>query len=188
MAKVRYGLSNVYYAKATIANDGTATYETPVAIPGAVNLTLDPEGESNVFRADNINYYTSTANSGYSGSIEFAIVPTSFRTDILGDIEHTDKVVYENADAATQPFALIAQIEQDDGVPVKFVWYNCTAARTSTNAETTGTTIEPTTETLDLTVGMIKNTVLNKNLVKAYCEDTTATSYATWTKEVHQPA
>lgn len=31
--KVKFGISNVYYAKMTVQNDGTITYATPVAIP-----------------------------------------------------------------------------------------------------------------------------------------------------------
>ena len=44
--KVKYGLKNVHYA---IFNSSTNTYGTPVAVPGAVNLSLSPEGESNTF-------------------------------------------------------------------------------------------------------------------------------------------
>ena len=38
----------MYYAVATLAANNSATYDTPVALPGAVSLTLDPEGDNNI--------------------------------------------------------------------------------------------------------------------------------------------
>ena len=62
--KIKYGLSNVHYAKATIAADNSATFGTPKPIKGAVSLSLSPEGDTNTFYADNIAYYVSAANNG----------------------------------------------------------------------------------------------------------------------------
>ena len=50
--KIKYGLRSVYYAVATEGTGGALTYATPVAMPGAVNLSLSQEGESNIFYAD----------------------------------------------------------------------------------------------------------------------------------------
>ena len=67
--KIKFGLSNVHYAKITeVSEGGVPTYGAIKRIPGAVNLALDPEGTSEPFYADNIEYWISSGNNGYSGS------------------------------------------------------------------------------------------------------------------------
>ena len=80
--KIKFGLANVWYARATLAEDNSATYETPVRWPGAVNLSMDPSGELVRFYADDIVYWAGEANNGYEGDFESALVPDSFKKDI----------------------------------------------------------------------------------------------------------
>ena len=78
MNKIKYGIKNVYYAICTLAPNGSATYATPKALPGAVSISLDQQGDTNKFYADNIVYYTSVANNGYEGDLEVAMLTDDF--------------------------------------------------------------------------------------------------------------
>ena len=148
--KVKFGLSNVHYAKMNIANDGTISYDTPVAIPGAVKLSLDAEGEETPFYADNVKYFNSYANNGYSGELEIADIPESFRTDILGEIQDSNGALIEKADAKVSPFALMYQID-GDSKNRRCVYYNTTVSRPSTEANTIEGNKEVSTDKLSIT-------------------------------------
>ena len=88
--KVKFGLSNVHIAPITSTSGSSYTYDTPFAVKGAVNLTLDPEGDSADFYGDNTKYFTDAANQGYTGSLEIAMITDEFRTKILGESTDTN--------------------------------------------------------------------------------------------------
>lgn len=185
--KIKYGLKNVYYAVATIAEDGSATYAMPVKWPGAVSLSLDAEGDTNKFRADNIDYYVSQSNSGYSGDFESALIPESFYTDVLGYVKDSNNVLVEDAAAKTVSFALMFQFEGDVKA-TRHVLYNCTCTRPSLESETTNETIEPKTETASLTAVSVYNKSLDMDIVKAKTNaETSAETYNAWFETVYQP-
>lgn len=179
--KIKYGLKNVYYAIATDDGTGALTYATPVAWRGAVNLTLDAEGDSSNFYADNIVYWTGNANNGYSGSLETALIPDSFRQDVLGEKLDTGNVMIERVGMPTVEFALLFQFEGDEKAS-RHCMYRCTASRPSVTGATVESSIEPQTETVNITA-MAR---INDDVVKARC-NADADAYATWFDAVYEP-
>lgn len=183
--KIKFGIKNCYYAVCTLGTDGSGTYGTPVALPGAVSLSLDPQGESEPFYADNIVYYTSVANNGYEGDLELAKIPESFMTDVFGYTADANGVLYEDANAPVVHFALMFQFEGDVHAK-RHIMYNCTATRPSVGGTTKEDSITPQTETVTITATTIYNAALNKDIVKASCTPTEATQYNGWLTTVYQ--
>lgn len=180
--KIKYGISKCYYAKITETN-GAISYGTPVALPGAVSISLDQQGETNTFYADNIAYYTSSANNGYQGDLELALLPDSFRTDILGEeLDTTSGAYMEYGNAQTNEFALLFQFEGDENA-TRHCLYRCVASRPSVSGSTKEESIEPQTETVTITA-MARE---SDELVKARCPHD-ATAYASWFTSVVEPA
>ena len=184
--KIKYGICNVHYAVGTPGNNNTMTYASPKPFPGAVSLSLDAEGETNNFYADNIVYYVTNANNGYSGSLEMALVTDDFAADILGEITDANTgLSYEVQDADPVHFALMFQFEGDKK-KVRHVMYNCVATRPSVAGSTKEESIEPQTETVEITASSIYVTDLDASVVKARClEDSTA--YADFFTSVQIP-
>lgn len=143
--KVRYGLKNVYYALLTEGE--TDSYGTPVSLPGAINMSLAPVGESRSVVADDTDYFTAQGNNGYDGTLELALLPEAFRTAVMGEVEDSKKVIFEKNSANPAPFALLFEFTGDSH-QIKHVLYKCIATRA--NIDGAATTTKET-----------RNTVLN---------------------------
>ncbi len=160
--KVKFNLKNVHAAIVT-ENNGVYTYATPVAIPGAVSMSLDAEGESSPFYADGIVYFRTVTNNGYSGDLEIALVPEWFREQVLQESKDSNGVFVENANI-TDPvhFALLFEFDGDQKA-IRHILYNCSvSARPSIASQTKEENVEPVTETLSLSAdpredGLIKS-------------------------------
>ena len=177
--KVKFNIKNCHYAPV----DSDGKYGTPIAMPGAVNLSLSVQGELSKFYADGIAYYTSSSNGGYEGDLESAMVPDHFRKSVLGETEDGNGVLLENANVQPITFAFGFEIDGDKK-GTKFWFYNCSATRPNTEAATKEDTIEPQTDTITISCSPDDN----GNVRVKSTETTNETVLANWFNEVYVPS
>jgi len=182
--KVLFGLERVYIAMLT---EATGVYAAPVAIPGAVNMSLDPEGGQDKFYADNIAYYVSNTNNGYTGELEAALIPDTILADMLGWGVDSSGMLVEISDGLPQPFALLFEVAGNEANK-RYVFYKCTADRPKVEHGTKTDTTEVKTSTLALTMTPIE--IDGTWLVKAAIERTVSNAavFDAWYTAVTEPA
>ena len=185
--KIKYGLKNVYYAIGTPSTTGSMSYNTPVAFPGAVSLSLEPQGDNTPFYADNIVYWVGNGSTGYQGDFECARVLDSFKKDVLGMVKDGKDVLVEDMNAPIVHFALLFQFEGDVKA-TRHIMYNCTCTRAADSGSTKNESIEPQTETLTITATSIYSPNLDTDVVKAEANaDSDSTTYTNWFSTVYLP-
>lgn len=181
--KVKYNLKNAHYAMLHIAQDGTVSFDSPAALPGAVSISLDANGEPENFYADGIAYYVINNNMGYDGDLELAMIPEGFRVDALNETLDDNNVLVENANTELNSFALLFEFD-GDVKHIRHVLYNCSASRPGIEGKTNEESREVQTETLT-----IKATPLASGVVKAKTGNSTNPSvYQNWYSSVYMPA
>ena len=155
--KVKFNLKNVHYA---VYDQDAGTWSTPVHIPGAVSISMDPEGEPSNFYADGYAYYVTNNNSGYSGDLEMALWPDEFRKDCLGEVTDPNTgFLIETTASELSHFALMFEFDGDKN-SVRHIFYNCTASRPSVASQTNEDTVEVQTETSTITAGPLANGIV----------------------------
>ena len=180
--KVRYGLKNVHYATVTFASDGTPTFGTPVAIPGAVSTNLTKQGDTYVFYADDGSYFELGDNASYEGDLVIALIPESFRTAALGETLDAKNVLFEGSNPTKGHFALLFEFTGDENA-IRHVLYNCTASENTIEGQTRGESIEVQTETLTISAKPLPNGGPVKARTGA---NTDSTTYNGWYSSVHE--
>ena len=171
--KVEFGISNLYFCTYTVGTGGTVTLGTPIAVPGAVSMELEPEGDDYTFYADNTAYWSQFADNGFSGSIEVAMFPDNFKTTFLGYVSLTDGGLAQ-LKGATKPNVAIMFQSQGDAEARRGILYNVALGNITRSYNTTEENVEVDTETIDITVIGDNAT----RIVKASYEPTD-TAYAT---------
>ena len=184
---VKFGLKNAYYA---LYDDTTGKYSTPKRLNGAVSLSISREGDESTFYADDIAYYSTNSNAGYSGEIEIATLKDEMRIDLLGQQTDANGVLLESTDDVPPTFALLYEVSGNINNQ-RFAFYNCTLSRPETEANTKEDTVEPDTDTLEIrmisraftygtdTLNLVKGSVINTT--------ETADTYNNWFTKVYEP-
>lgn len=184
--KVTFGLDKVHIAFIDTASEELA-WETPIAIPGAVGWSPEPQGESSTFYADNTAYFVVNSNNGYTGELEIALIPDAILAEMLGWEIDSNGALIEVSNAIPKKFALIGQI-LGDASNRRFVYYNCIANRPSKELATKGESTEVNADTLSVTISPIE--VGDKMIVRADLElnETNATAFNGFFGAVYKPA
>ena len=159
--KVKFNLKNAHYAVMNVDEDGTVTFETPVAIPGSVSLSLSAKGDTSEFYADGMVYYTATANNGYEGDFEMALIPQTFEP---------------------KAFALLFEFDGDVKA-TRHVMYNCKASRPDVASKTNEDKKEVQTDKLSLTASPLANGNVKTKTTGATANET----YTKWYESVYVP-
>ena len=181
--KVRYGLKKAYYAVVTMSADNEPSFGTPTKLPGAVSLTLDSNAEQEIFYADDIQYFIASANNGYDGTLEIALIPESFEKDCLGAQTDTDGLLVETASDSGSYFALLFEFTGDEKA-IRHCLYYCKASRSSIEADTKGETTEVHTEELTFKASPLPDS----EIIKAKtCNSTDEDRYDAWYTSVALP-
>ncbi len=113
-----------------------------------MELTFEPRGDLIEFYADDMLYYAASNNQGYDGTLSIATIPEKFAIDALGEeLDETDGVLNELADAKGKPFALLFEFDGDVNA-TRHVMYNCSASRPTLASKTKTSSAEPNTNEL----------------------------------------
>lgn len=179
--KVQFNLKNTHYAKLTFEN-GIPTWGAPVKIPGAVSLSLDPQGEVKPFYADGIVFYQTVSNNGYSGDLEVARFPDQMLKDIWGFGVDSNKVMVERSNVQASAFALLYQIDGDADNQL-YCLYNCSATRPNIGGSTTTETKDPKTQSSSISAVPLEN----NNVMARTTYETTSEVRNNWFKAVYTP-
>lgn len=181
--KVQFNLKNVHYAKITALTPEPA-WDSPVAVPGAVSLALEQQGEITKFYADGIIYWQSSSNNGYEGDLEMARFPDQMVQDLWGDtLSATDNVLIENANTQPSSFALLFQIDGDTTNSL-YCMYNCVGTRPNIEAETTSESKEPKTQKSTISAAPLPNGYVRARTTATTTEEVTKA----WFDKVYMPA
>lgn len=184
--KVTFGLEKVHIAFFDKEATEQPSWEAPIPIPGAVRWTPTAVGDKTTFYADNSAYFVVTANNGYTGELEMALIPDTVLARMLGWKIDKNGMLVEVADGVPEKFALLGQVQGDEKNR-RFVYYDSQASRPAKARTTKNESITPATDVLSMTISPIE--IDGQKMVKGDMElsSTNATAYNGFFTDVYVP-
>ena len=149
--KVIFGVSNLHVGLYNVSTSGTVTLGTPYALPGTVNISIEPDSEETKFYADNVVYWSSYSDNGLTGEIENAFFTDDFKTKFMNYKSLSNGGVAQIKGMQNKPVYFAFQAEGDKEAR-RGIFYNVTLGQITREYSTTEDTTEPATATLPFTV------------------------------------
>lgn len=177
--KVRFGLTNMYYAM----QNADGTFAKPVRIPGAESVDVKPaDGETANIYADNKVYHAVSAGGGtWELDVQVARLPKSFLVDALGYVETKGGALAVGPDSKQRNFACLFQTDGDVG-GIRMCFYSCVSSMTSDSFKTNTDSPQEAPQTAKFTANPC--TLPNgSQFTKSMCETGDA-EYDGWFDEV----
>ena len=151
--KVEFGISNLYVGTYTVTGtNGAVTMGTPYHQAGAVSFSPEEQSESNKFYADNVVYWSGYTGGTFEGDLEVAKFDDTFKKQFLGYIQKASDGGLAVVKNAVKPNVYIAFQVEGDSESRRIIMYNCSLGGITREYSTEEETIEPTTETIAVTV------------------------------------
>lgn len=153
--KITYGLRNVHYSIATQGNDGSWSFATPIALPGAQEFTSDIVGGATAVYADDIVIANLIQNAGRTLTLKLTEITDEFKKSVLGYKALENGNLIEIANAKPVTFALGLEFQGD--VKARRAWfYLCNVTPISESTKTKADSAEANAVTLNITARPIE--------------------------------
>lgn len=149
--KVEFGISQLHVGTYSVSDQGVVSLGEPYLQKGAVHVTLEPSGDTNIFYADNVAYYSSKTSQGFEGEIEVARFDDAFKEKFLGYLELDDGGIGHVKGASVPNVYIMFQVEGDVEAR-RVIVYNVSLGQISREYNTIEEDREPVTETMDINV------------------------------------
>lgn len=126
-------------------------YAAPEAMPGTVNISITPAGETTEHYHDNGKAGEEISNNGYTGSIEQSIFPDAVLAEMQGHTVDDNGGIVESSNDKPKEFALMFETEGDEE-KIRTVFYRVKAQRPSEDHQTSNPGPNISTKNMDLSM------------------------------------